>query len=247
MRWGSLIDCLALTPDLFDQQYDIAPPIYHAPESAKKDAPMIEKPWNWNASYCKEWRDERKGMEILTADESGDAYAAINTLFERPEVASMMANAKTQVALRFDLPESLTGVEGLTLPCKALLDIVPDRQGEWGDSLADLKTTGKLDDMRQLEKTIYERGYHVQAALYLDLYNALTGEGRTEWLLVFQLASAPFEVAVVRLSTEAIAKGRDWYLTAIRKWAQCLTMDVWPSPFDGVIEASLPAWADKSC
>jgi hypothetical protein len=239
MRWGSLVDCLTLTPSLFAESYVVAPETYLAPESAKKDAPMIAKPWNWNANACKAWRDERPDKEIVTADDLVDATKAMNRLLDHPAVASMMDGAATQVAMRFD--SYLHGDK--VLPLKGLLDIVPSRLGEWGDTLVDLKEIGQLDDIRGLERTIYERGYHAQAALYLDMWNALTGEKRKEFVFVFQLSSAPWEVAIVRLKPEAFEVGRDWYQKAARKWVECITTDIWPSPWDHIQEAGLPAYA----
>lgn len=246
MRWGSLVDCLALTPERFSEAYRIQPATYMSAESAKKDAPMIEKPWNWNANTCKAWREALPaGIEVIDTWKLKEAEAAAKTLCARREFAEMMEGARTQVGTRFDFGSGIHGIDGLKIAGKGLIDIVPDRQGAWGGYLVDLKTTGKIDDMEQIERTIWNYGYHAQAALYIDMWNALTGEDRDRFILVFQLSAAPHEVAVVELSDEMIIAGREWYVQAIARWARIVTTGEWESPWDGVRVAGIPAWAAK--
>lgn len=211
MKWGSLVDCLSLTPERFKDSYRVQPSTYQSPASAKKDAPMIEKPWNWNSNTCKAWRDDLPaGIECISEYQMREAEKASKILCERSEFAEMMAGAQTQVGMRFDFRSHFPsgamchGIDGFTAPAKGLIDIAPDIQGKWGRYLVDLKTTGKLDDMDQVERSIYNFGYHAQAALYLDIWNALTGEGRKGFMFAFQLSSAPYEVAIVELSVDAI-------------------------------------------
>jgi hypothetical protein len=281
MRWGSLVDCIALTPDRFDAAYRIQPDTYvSAPadvvlttefegewngrtkacqewrkareaegktvmtpeEHAKAAEP---KPWNWNSTTCIEWRNALPpGLEVISTYRNQEARKATAALFARPEFAEMMAGGQTQVAVRYDFPELITEQPGI-LRGKGLLDIVPALDGPWGNSLVDLKTTGKLDDIRQIEKTIYERGYHAQAALYLDMWNAVTGEDRREFTFVFQQNVAPYEVAVVKLDAESLRIGRNWYLRAVKKWARCIALNEWPSPWDSLHVVGVPDWAEK--
>ena len=246
MRWGSLVDCMALTPDRFDSAYVMKPDTYLGPESARKDSPMIEKPWNANSNTCKEWlANVPRGVEVISAWDKAEGIKAATTLFDRKEFREMMMGAQTQVGMRMDLGQSVHGHEGLVIRSKSLMDIVPSRDGKWGSALVDLKTTGKLDDMEQVEKSIYSMGYHGQAALYLDKFNALTGENRNEFFFVFQLSEAPYEVAIVQLSDDAILAGRKWYREATHKWGKVVLTGEWESPWDGIQVANLPRWAAK--
>ena len=245
MRWGSLVDCLTLTPDRYAEAYRTKPDTYSAPESTKKDAPMIEKPWNANSNTCKQWlADLPPGVEYLSTYDYHQACKARDTLFARKEFREMMSGAQTQVGMRFDMDDAVHGHEGLVIRSKSLMDIVPARDGKWGHSLVDLKTTGKLDDMHQVEKTVFNLGYHGQAALYLDKWNALTGEMRNEFFFVFQLSEPPYEVAIVQLSDDAILAGRNWYRAATRKWGEVVLTGEWGSPWDGIQIANLPKWAE---
>ena len=243
MKWGSLVDCLALTPDRYQEAYVVKPETYLGPESARKDAPMIAKPWNANSNTCKEWlANMPEGVECISSHDFHQACRARDILFERQEFMEMMNGAQTQVGMRVDLDEAVHGHEGLIIRSKSLMDIVPARDGKWGNALVDLKTTGKLDDMDQVESTIYKLGYHGQGALYLDKWNALTGEDRSEFFFAFQLSETPYEVAIVELSADAILDGRKWYREAARKWGDVVLTGQWPSPWDGIQVANRPRW-----
>jgi hypothetical protein len=61
-EWGSLIDCLVLTPERFDSEFAITPEEYPGTPKRKSD-PIEMKPWNKNAGTMTEsihgWK---KGM-----------------------------------------------------------------------------------------------------------------------------------------------------------------------------------------
>lgn len=240
MKWGNMVDCMLLTPERWTDQYVVAPETYDAPESTKKDAPMVAKPWNWNATACKEWREAQNGKQVLTRDEVNETATAV-AAFQRKDVSEILASSKRQVAMRLDYE----AIPGVTVPIKCLMDLVPSSECPfgYGNALVDLKTTGKLESVRQLGYTINDFGYHAQAALYLDVWNALTGEQRDRFLFIFQLSSAPYEVAVIELDSAAILQGRMWYQQALALWADCITRDNWPSPWEGIVPVSLPKYA----
>ncbi len=284
MKWGSLVDCLLLTPERFADSYAIQPETYvskpegqivltsdfpgewngrqkvcrewKAEHEAKGVVVMTPeefekasqpKPWNWNSETCKAWlASQPRGVEVISPETKAEADIAVRKLHARPEIAAMMSGAAmTQVAMRYDFHEIIHGIPGFTVRSKSLADLVPDRAGPWGNALCDLKMFAKLNNIEDVEREIYNRGYHGQAALYLDTWNALTGEDRERFVFCFQLSVAPYEVAVVELDADAIMAGREWYLKAIKKWAHVVTTGEWTSPWDGVRLASLPKWAGR--
>lgn len=240
MKWGSLVDCMALTPHFFEEQYVITPETYKAPASAKKDAELIDKPWNWNATACQEWW-AAQDREVITFADHQAAQKAVAALVGNPSIKDVLSDAKTQVALRLDY-EALPGI---VVPLKGLLDIVPSLSSPWSNALVDLKEVGRLDDADQISRTIHNFGYHVQAALYLDMWNALTGENRDSFIFLFQHEEEPHETAKVTLGPGAILQGREWYRNAVARWADCVTRDFWPSPWDDIVTVELPRWAQQ--
>ena len=234
MKWGSLVDCLTLTPDNFEKCYIVQPETYLS-AGKKKDDPYVEKPWNWNSTTCKQWREDLKeGVECISTFEYREACRARDILLNNPFFKMAMDGGLTQVGLSFDF---------CNLKTTAMLDVLPSLSGGFGDSIWDLKTTAKLESPNHLVKIIDQFGYAVQAAMYLDVYNALSGENRSEFYFCFQESSSPYEVAVVELSSEAILAGRAWYLSAIEKWSKYLEDGICESPWDIIHQVELPKWS----
>lgn len=92
--------------------------------------------------------------------------------------------------------------EGFSTPCKCLIDM--KRRA----CLVDLKTTGYLthDEFRQ---AIVDYGYASQAAFYVDMYAAATGE-YLQWFFVC-VSKTSLDVWVEPITHEQLAFGRRWY------------------------------------
>lgn len=107
--------------------------------------------------------------------------------------------------------------------------------------LADYKTTTKVDP-RSLAKTIYENGYHQQAALYREAAMALGLGGRdTVSTLIFQSKTAPFLVHVVQLPESDLQLGSARNRAAIRLYRECMESGEWPA-YPGVSRIEIPGW-----
>jgi hypothetical protein len=119
-----------------------------------------------------------------------------------------------------------------------MIDLVPDNL----DLLVDLKTTAKIGNLRNITSTITDRGYHWQAALYLDLWNAASGENRTRFVICFIEVTAPYESAWVEVSPELIEAGRVGYMNALAKWQSCVAVGVWPRQHEGITTIEKPAY-----
>jgi len=247
-RYGSLIDCLLLTPNRFYSDYVVAPATYEAKESTKKNACLIDKPWNWNATVCKNWKieQEKSGKILLKQDELDNAEVAVDKMRADPTISYILANSQTQCAVTGKMPvmeHPFEEDQGWLLgeyAVKTLLDIAPDLDSDYGDSLIDLKTTGVMDSPTDIVWNSYKFGYHVQGAFYRDVYNAITGEDRQRFHFIFQMSKAPYEHVMVEMSQDALAKGREVYTELVRKWHDTTTTGEWPSPFDNMTELDLP-------
>jgi hypothetical protein len=104
---------------------------------------------------------------------------------------------------------------------------VPDPLSEFGTILGDLKTTISAAPRSWLD-TVFKRGYHIQAALYLDAYNAATGSNYTQFAHIVQENFAPYETARRVLDAEFIQLGRAAYRRALVDYCWCLANDKWP-------------------
>lgn len=229
LKWGSLIDCLLLQPEQFTARYVFRPETYPA-----KDG---EKPWHNGATYCKEWNAQHEGQTILAKDEHAEAVTAVDRLSEDQHVKEVLRNSQRQVWVMAEYQDRETGV---TVPLKGLIDLVPDSNAEfYGKCLVDLKTATSASP-RKWQRTVYERNYHIQAALYLDIYRAAVASDRTDFIHIVQENFPPYEPGRRLLSAEFVQLGRDQYLSALRRYAQCLKSGYWPGYDEG--ERSIQGW-----
>lgn len=211
-EWGQLIDCLLLTPQDFEKRFAVRPETY---TNEKKEV----KPWNGNANVCKEWLEIHAGSPIVKPDELLKARAAVKLIEDDPQLAACVLDSRKQVMLTGFYDDKETG---LRIPIKSLLDLVPP-----SGYLADLKTCTNASP-RAWTKHVFEFGYHHQAARHLDLWNAAHKDTRNEFRHIVQESFPPFEIGKRMLSAEFVSHGRDSYVKALKRYAQCLKRDEWP-------------------
>lgn len=231
MAWGELIDCMILTPEQFQDRFAVCPETY--PDAKTKEA----KPWNFNANFCKQWREHHEGKTVIKHDTRKNAESAVQKLHDCPEFEDASVAAKFQVELAGSYSDSKTG---LTIDLRALVDIVP-AGGECANSLIDLKTTASAEP-RDWARSVSKNHLDAQAALYLDLWNAASGEGRTDFRHIVQESSPPYHVEFRLLSQEFIELGRLKYQSALKKYCQCLQERVWPG-YDNSMHLTFGRWA----
>lgn len=217
--WGSLIDALLFDRNC-DDRFSITPETY--PDKKTGEA----KKWNWNANYCKDWRDEKEasGKEVVKADEWIEANQSIMVLMEDEDIHELITCSDKQVMITADYHDEITGV---VVPIKTLIDFRPSKDSRFSRCLADFKT-GSSAGQHAWARAVFDHDYHVQAVLYLDADNAATKEGRDEFRHVIQESFHPWEVGKRIVSEEFIQIGRETYLRALQRYCQCLSSGIWP-------------------
>jgi len=259
MKWGSIIDTLVLTPDLFMGQFAVTPPDYQTSgmqcpgcgtvtDSKKcRDCKLdrvetvVTKPWSANSATCNEWMEAQKasGKTIISPDLLEEARIAKARLLEDEEIKSIIEGSRKQVAVNVDWHDETTGI---VVPFKCLLDIVPDPDGDHGDTLYDLKTTDDANGIKW-PRTVFNFGLHYQAACYLDALNAAGGFKYRNFGHVISESEPPYEPTHRLLAQEFIDLGRDRYQTNLRFYCWCLANNTWPGYDTAVTE--MEAWMLK--
>jgi hypothetical protein len=130
--------------------------------------------------------------------------------------------------------------------CRCMVDNAP---ADARLPLYDLKSTEDASPEACI-RSVVAYGYDVQAAHYLSVWEAATGE-RRKMRFVFIEKAAPFEVSVVELHN-APDDPADWMLTAYSKasearriWGECLTSNIWPGYPARVAIIGAPAWHNQ--
>lgn len=130
--------------------------------------------------------------------------------------------------------------------CRCRPDWMPTRQENGRLVVVDYKTAKAVDEAA-LAKAVYDRGYHAQAAFYLDGVKAagLHGDQEPAFIFVFQAKTAPYLVHLVELDFPALALGAARNERALRIYADCERTGIWPGFNDRITYLPLPAWAER--
>lgn len=270
MEWGSLIDCLALTPERFESVYEVVPetytttgmkcPVCQSVTDSKKCAKCkvervevsVEKEWNYQAAQCEEWREgvKKAGKTAVKRSTLTAAKEAVFRLMEDEIIKRLFDASKKQVQIVVEYHDKVTGI---VVQVKMLLDLLPDHlNAEFGRFLADLKSTNNAE-ISAWERHIFAFNLHTQGGLYLDGTNAALGTNYDGFYHAVQEQDAPYATARRMMSEEFLTLGRDTYKKALKRYCQCLATGKWPGfddeddqPGNPVIDgwriANLSAW-----
>lgn len=214
-EWGTLVDLLVTNDGGFSDAFIVHPNEY--PECDKKGNPTGEtKPWTLKSKWCRNWVAEHSGRIAISEETLREANKA--ALILREEFKDGLAGALTQVLVTGEYRDKDTG---LNIMVRGLIDAAP-----LSGPLRDIKTA-RSADLSRWGRVVHEHWYDAQGALYLDLWNAATGENREEFEHLIQENSAPYEVALASLSVEFLNNGRAKYRNALRLYCHCLKSGHW--------------------
>lgn len=215
MQWGSLIDCLTTTPELENTDVVVCPYDSYRTNDAKA----------WKAAQ------EAENKIIVASADMEDARAAVKMLTQTCKAsADIFAKSKSQV---------IVAGRVLDVKVKGLVDMAPE--GE--DFLADLKTVSTFS-LEGFAKQTANFGYHMQAGIYLNLWNAMfPNNQRTRWKFVWQDSEAPYEACVTELAPQDIEAGWAYASTLIQRILDATASNKWPMAFENETITTRPTWA----
>jgi hypothetical protein len=218
--WGTLIDAIVSGQT---ERIAVCPATYPATVKGVE----VQKPWNRNATYCQEWEQNAKtlGSEPVKSGEWMAATQAVENLNADPDIAEMVRVSGKQVLIQAEYRDRATG---LSVPVRGMLDLLPPIDSRFGKVIADLKTCVNASPSIW-PRVCFQRGYHIQGAMYLDLYTAATNEDRCEFWHILQENFAPYETGKRILSQEFIDLGRQSYLQMLKRYCRCLKSGNWPA------------------
>lgn len=232
MRLGTAAHTAVLEPHLFSHTYTVAEQCSATTKAgcqcSKGGSVRCDGRW-----FC--------GQHV-PAGASADEITVLS-LEEREQCAGMWASvhahptAAPLLALPGEVEASPVWEVADSLACKARIDKLCQQHGV----VLDLKTT-KDASPQGFQRTVFARGYHRQAAFYLDGLAAL-GVTVNDFVFIAVEKTAPYAVGVYRLTDEAVEAGRRELAALLARFREYLRRDYWPGYGDGILDISLPAWA----
>lgn len=205
------------------------------------DAEFVVRPskWkDWRTNEAKEWKAEqiKAGLTIITDAELELITGMARSLGAHPLVKAGVLDGAVERSLIFR--DAKTGAWLKSRP-----DNIPSSSGLF----ADLKTTVSVAD-NDLERSLADFGYHMQAALVGMASEAVLGRPMEEFALVWVEKAPPHCVRVTVLTGEDLDRGRQQLRRAIDQFAECIATGEWPGPGGSRRDAeylTLPPWAAK--
>jgi hypothetical protein len=235
MQLGNIIHPRILEPGKPIPALAIQPADYVVPADYKggpKDPkPGDVEPWNNRRKFCQNWKREQEaaGKIVVTAEIMDEIDRCVDRVMQHSEARELLEGADTEVTIRW---ETTCGTQ-----CKARLDMVPR-----GSFLGDLKTTDDASQ-RGFERKCLSMGYHLQAAFYLDGWQAMGDREFTGFRFIAYERETGL-VSVNQMSAELIQEGRIAYETALEKFIQATRTGVWPA-YPGLQMLDVPKWAKR--
>lgn len=185
------------------------------------------------AEMLKRQHEEKlAGKLLIKADDYRDMLMSIDAMIRHPWAGGLLAGAHTEQSFFW------TDEDGLLRKCRTDL-ITAD--GEW---VGDVKTTDDVSEAG-FGRTIIKRRYHVQAAWYLDILNALYGSDAPRgFAFIAAQKKRPYDVAVHWVDDELLELGRRTYQADLAVLRTCLETNIWPGADRGdLLRAMVPTWA----
>ena len=216
MRIGSAVHCAVLEPARFAVDYAVAP------EGDKRTKAGKEQ---WAA-----FEEENAGKTVLTFDDGVLCAHIAESVQSHPRAKALLQSGQPEASLLWSDSE-------FNVRCRARVDWLRE-----DGMLIDLKTTQDASSAA-FAKSCANFRYHVQAAWYLDAYQAATGDLPGGFIFIAVEKTPPYAVALYELDGEAIDLGRFLARRDLARYANAREFDLWPGYSDTIQPLSLPKWA----
>lgn len=199
---------------LEDRQDFVIHPLVYPIEEKKQ---VIEKPWNWNANYCKDWA-AHQAKEVMSHKESDAMMGMIQSVRCNSELNEAVKDSKNEVSVF---------VEKNGIKFKIRIDTMPPK-----GPLIDFKSTTNAKPEKFVRQA-YDNGYFIQAAFYLDVLK-MAGNSRDEFWFVPIEKETPYVHSVIPLRENIngmtfLAMGRRRYKEALSRLLKAMETGEWPA------------------
>lgn len=193
-----------------------------------------EKPWNGNATVCREWKAEqaKSGKTVLTSTQV-EKIKGMAGLLPWQEGMTNCGLRNTPLvmagALSGEIERSLFWKEG-NVWLKSRPDAIPGSS----DDFADLKTISPRSGVGisdyDLERAVRESRYFVQGAMVGMAAHEVLGRTMAGFHLIFVDTGDVHAVSPITIDDEDLIRGERAVFAAVAIFERCLKTGIWPGP-----------------
>lgn len=241
MAFGSAYHMYILEPERFEAEYYVFDDdaIYQVLIGEGFKSPRSTKQY-------KEWQESEMRIigdrKVIEKDEYKKIQDMKDRLMSHHYCRALLSKGQAE----YSITGTLQTTEG-DINIKAKPDYVKSDKR----FIIDLKTTFDAS-VDGFTRAAADNDYHIQAALYSDLMEMITNDGRG-WTFFFiaQEKKKPYALNIFEASPQFIGQGRYEYEQLLKLYKMCIDSNKWPGYQvfcewkSGNIELNLPKWAIK--
>ncbi len=241
MLFGSAYHSFILEPDKFKEEYYVFDD-HDICEKLTNDGfqkPRATKEYKeWEASEMRVIGEKK----VITKDDFERISAMKEKLMRHSYAKMLLSNGLNEQGY---MGEIITEAGNINIKFK------PDHVNDNKKFIVDLKTTFDAS-ADGFTRHAADLSYHIQAALYSDLMEKVSGDGRPyTFFFIAQEKKKPFAFNIFESSGQFISQGRFEYEMLLQLYKYCTDNNIWPGyqiwcqNKYGILELKLPAWAIK--
>lgn len=219
MRLGRAAHCKVLTPLIWSQSF----PVLSRCQATKADGATCTNGASYTAvvdgdviTLCGVHRRQFNATDPYDYVKEAELPAVEAMATKLGRVAELNGNGSAEVTYIADVG----GVR-----CKVRMDFEGTRH------IADLKTCTDYPTLDSMERTISDRGYYIQAALYLRVHAAITGTNKP-WVWIFQQTVPPYATNAIWADPQTIEIGNADVDRVLSQWSTAMQSGRFPDPYD---------------
>lgn len=196
--------------------------------------------WEGGRRQGKEWeafKSEFRSRTILRDEDYKHCLDIAEAARRDATARRYLTGGRGEVTMIWDHERpALETLPGWSIGCKGRVDFLSE-----AEAICDLKSTRDASPVA-FGRQVWNLGYYVQAAWYVDGHEAATGR-RWPFVVVAVEKSPPHIGQVYRLTDEQLELGRQTYRAWLDQLRICREESRYPGYADGELDLELPRWA----
>jgi exodeoxyribonuclease VIII len=251
---GTLVHFAALEPERFMKEVVTLPAdAPRKPTEAQRNAKKPSDDTVAAIAWWDNWAKETAAKQVVDEEDLAKAKEIATSIMAHSDASSLLTSAistgGTEVAMFRTL--SMGDKEfPVTVRIKGKADIITPTE-----VIADIKTVDRGQaNPNAFSRAIDKWAYHLQAAWYLDLYNAVSGANedfsavvkKTRWVFIVVEKEPPYSVCTLELDDVAKETGRRINQVLMDKLVQCMAKGSWPTLSFERSPIGLPQWSSSA-